>query len=91
MASSKLDEVHMIASASAFVPEGVTSLSDPLLTSAESAEILGTSEPTFWRWVREKRVPPAVKLGGLSRWPRSEILNVIEKAKAARFVSPEAA
>lgn len=81
----------MITSASAAASEGITSLSDPLLTSAESAEILGTSEPTFWRWVREKRVPPAVKLGGLSRWPRSEILDVIEKAKAARFASSQAA
>ncbi|WP_458358887.1 helix-turn-helix transcriptional regulator [Tabrizicola fusiformis] len=29
-------------------------------------------------------VPRPVKLGGLSRWPLSEILAVIDKAKAAR-------
>lgn len=81
----------MILSSTALAPVGTISVPDPLLTSSESAEILGTSEPTFWRWVREKRVPPAVKLGGLSRWPRSEILEVIEKAKAARFAKTEVA
>lgn len=81
----------MNSSTSTAAMTSVTSVIDPLLTSSESAEILGTSEPTFWRWVREKRVPPAVKLGGLSRWPRSEILDVIERAKAARFASSEAA
>lgn len=58
---------------------------DPLLTSAEAALLLDASEPTLWRWVRQRRLPPPIKLGHLSRWPRSEIVGVIEKAKAARF------
>jgi predicted DNA-binding transcriptional regulator AlpA len=57
---------------------------DPLLTAREGAAELQISEPTFWRWVKQGILPRAVRLGGLSRWPRSEILVVIEKAKAKR-------
>ncbi|WP_137111125.1 AlpA family transcriptional regulator [Rhodobacter sp. SY28-1] len=58
---------------------------DPLLTVRESARILQISVPTFWRRVADGTVPKPVKLGGLSRWPESEILAVIEQAKAARI------
>jgi predicted DNA-binding transcriptional regulator AlpA len=57
---------------------------DPLLTVREAAALLQISVPTFWRRVADQTVPRPVKLGGLSRWPRSEILMVIETAKAAR-------
>lgn len=57
---------------------------DPLLTVREAAALLQVSVPTFWRRVADCTVPRPVKLGGLSRWPRSEILAVIDKAKAAR-------
>lgn len=57
---------------------------DPLLTVRESAEMLQISVPTFWRRVADKTVPRPVKIGALSRWPRSEILAVIERAKACR-------
>ncbi|BAB51909.1 msr5461 [Mesorhizobium japonicum MAFF 303099] len=57
---------------------------DPLLRDIEAAAILGMSKPTFWRRVRDKTAPQPVKIGGMSRWPRSEILAVIERAKAAR-------
>jgi predicted DNA-binding transcriptional regulator AlpA len=59
-------------------------ITDPLLTARESAAHLQISEPTFWRWVKQGIVPHAVKLGGMSRWPQSEILEVIERAKAQR-------
>lgn len=58
--------------------------SDPLLTVKEAASILHISVPTFWRWRANGLVPKPIKLGALSRWPQSEILEVIEKAKAAR-------
>lgn len=64
--------------ASTFVPV------DPLLIAREAAAILQISVPTFWRHVANGLVPKPVKLGGLSRWPKSEILAVIETAKAAR-------
>lgn len=61
-----------------------TAVTDPLLKDAECCEIIGCSVPTWWRWVREGRAPKPVKLGKLSRWPRSEIFGLIESAKAAR-------
>ena len=57
---------------------------DPLLTVREGANELRCSVPTFWRWVANGTLPKPVKLGGMSRWPRSELLAVIETAKAAR-------
>ncbi len=60
---------------------------DPLLTACEGAEELQISIPTFWRWVANGILPKAVKLGGLSRWPRSELLAVIERAMAKRDIS----
>lgn len=57
---------------------------DPLLTVREAATLLGVSIPTFWRWVADGTISKPIKLGSLSRWPRSEILAVIERAKAAR-------
>ena len=57
---------------------------DPLLTAREGAVELQISVPTFWRWVAQGTLPKAVKLGGMSRWPRSELLAVIERAKARR-------
>ena len=57
---------------------------DPLLKANEAANLLQISIPTFWRHTANGLIPKPVKLGGLSRWPQSEILAVIEKAKAAR-------
>lgn len=59
-------------------------ITDPLLKDKEAAPLLGISIPTFWRRVADGTVPKPIKLGALSRWPRSEILAVIERAKAAR-------
>lgn len=58
---------------------------DPLLRDREAALTLGVSVPTFWRRVKDGTVPKPIKLGGSSRWPKSEILKVIEQAKAARY------
>lgn len=57
---------------------------DPLLTGKEAASRLCASYPTFLRRVADGTIPKPIKLGALSRWPESEILAVIEKAKAAR-------
>lgn len=60
-------------------------IDDPLLDVRESAAILDVSVPTFWRKVSAGVFPKPIKLGPqLSRWPRSEILGVIEAAKARR-------
>lgn len=57
---------------------------DPLLNDVEGCAILGIAKPTWHKWVKRGLIPKPVKLGHLSRWPRSEILAVIENAKAAR-------
>lgn len=59
-------------------------MTDPLLTAREGADLLQVSIPTFWRWAAKGLLPKPVKLGGLSRWPQSEIIAVIERAKAQR-------
>jgi predicted DNA-binding transcriptional regulator AlpA len=62
-------------------------LTDPLLTVREGAAVLQMSVPTFWRRVADGTVPKPVKIGSLSRWPRSEIIGVIEQAKARRYAA----
>lgn len=59
-------------------------LTDPLLTAREGAAELQISVPTFWRWAANGTLPKPVKLGNMSRWPRSELIEFVEKAKAKR-------
>ena len=59
-------------------------INDPLLKDREGAAYLNVSVPTFWRRVADGTIPRPIKLGGLSRWPQSEIAGVIEKAKNRR-------
>ena len=58
--------------------------SDPLLTATECANALQISLVTFWRRVADGTIPGPLKLGKLSRWQRSDIMGVIEAAKARR-------
>lgn len=61
---------------------------DPLWTAKESASFLQMSLATFWRRVQDGTIPPAVRLGGsYVRWPKSEIVAFLERAKADRFPS----
>lgn len=57
---------------------------DHLIRDSDAAGMLGCSKATFWRRVADGTIPGPVKIGGMSRWPRSEIMAVIEKAKAQR-------
>ena len=57
---------------------------EALMTAREGADLLAVSLPTFWRRVADGTIPPPIKLGRLSRWPRSEIVAVISSAKAKR-------
>ena len=57
---------------------------DPLIRDADAAGILGCSKATFWRRVADGTIPRPVKIGGMSRWPQSEITAVIEQAKQRR-------
>lgn len=57
---------------------------DLLVSVDVGAALLGMSVASFWRLVADGTIPEPLKLGRLSRWPRSELVAVIEKAKAAR-------
>ena len=57
---------------------------DPLIRDGDAAGMLGCSKATFWRRVADGTIPRPVKIGGMSRWPKSEIDAVIERAKAER-------
>lgn len=57
---------------------------DPLLNAREVSAMLAISLPSVFRHVADGKLPRPIKLGASSRWPQSEILAVIEAAKAAR-------
>ena len=57
---------------------------DPLFRDGDAAELLGCSKATFWRRVADGTIPRPLKIGGMSRWPASEIVAVIEAAKDQR-------
>lgn len=59
-------------------------VTDRLIRDAEGAALLDCSKATFWRRVADGTIPRPVKIGGMSRWPKSEIEAVIERAKAQR-------
>lgn len=62
----------------------VSTHADPLIRDSDAAVLLGCSKATFWRRVSDGTIPRPVKIGGMSRWPQSEIVAVIEAAKARR-------
>lgn len=57
---------------------------DPWLSAVEAATLVGISKNTFRRGVAVGRFPKPIRLGGLVRWPRSEILDALEALKANR-------
>jgi predicted DNA-binding transcriptional regulator AlpA len=59
---------------------------DPLIRDRVAAGLLGCSPTTFWRRVADGTIPRPVKIGGMSRWPMSEIEAVVASAKARRDV-----
>ncbi|PHP27621.1 DNA-binding protein [Limimaricola cinnabarinus] len=58
-----------------------------LINVRDGAEYLGCSVPTFWRRVADGTIPPAIKIGGMSRWRLSDIEAVIAKADAQRHAA----
>lgn len=57
---------------------------DPLIRDREAAALMGASVSTFWRNVQKGVIRRPIKIGGLSRWRKSEIEAVIAKAEAER-------
>ena len=64
-----------------------TSHPDPLLNRKEVGSLIGVSSVTVWRRVKDGTLPKPIEIGGTRRWPKSEILACIEKAKNARLIA----
>lgn len=57
---------------------------DRLLSVKDTARALGCSVATVWRRSADGTIPEPIKIGGTTRWPHSEIMALIESAKAQR-------
>jgi predicted DNA-binding transcriptional regulator AlpA len=58
--------------------------SERLLTDREAGEYFGVSRQTVWTYVRKGIIPKPLTFGGITRFPLSDILGVIEAAKQQR-------
>ncbi len=43
------------------------------LSVREAAALLGVSTRTWWRWAANGTAPPAVRVGGVTLWRRSQL------------------
>jgi predicted DNA-binding transcriptional regulator AlpA len=55
-----------------------------LISDKDGAIMIGCSPATWWRRVSDGTLPQPIKIGGLTRWRRDEILAAIEDASAKR-------
>lgn len=62
---------------------------DGLIRDTDAANIIGCSKSSFWRRVADGTFPQPVKIGGLSRWLKTDILDAIESAKNKRDESAQ--
>jgi predicted DNA-binding transcriptional regulator AlpA len=46
---------------------------DTLLRDTDVAAMLGVGRSTLWRWVSNGQLPNPIKIGGVTRWWKSEI------------------
>lgn len=49
-----------------------------LITDKECAALYGCGVSTWWRWVKEKKTPAPVRIGGVTRWRISELESHLE-------------
>ena len=54
------------------------------------AALLDTSRTTIWRYVRNGLLPPPLKIGGLTRFDRLEVLSFVKTQHANADVSGDA-
>jgi predicted DNA-binding transcriptional regulator AlpA len=45
------------------------------LRVGQVAEIYGVSTPTIWRWLKENRIPKAIKIADSTRWLSKEVID----------------
>lgn len=55
-----------------------------LIQDKVAAEMVGCSRATFWHCVKDGTIPAPIRIGGLTRWPVSEITTLIKSATKAR-------
>jgi predicted DNA-binding transcriptional regulator AlpA len=55
-----------------------------LLSAREAATMLGMSVATVWRRTNDGTLPEPVRIGGMTRWVREELIEVISAAQARR-------
>lgn len=73
----------------ALEPAGGRTTTDPtgsekLLRDEDLAHILNCSVSTVWRRVGDGTISRPLKIGGMSRWPPSEVAVIIERARQER-------
>lgn len=61
----------------------MSKLFETLMTVDEVAQMLAIAPNTVWRHARNGHLPRPIKIAGATRWRRTEIEAVIEKAAAA--------
>jgi predicted DNA-binding transcriptional regulator AlpA len=66
------------------IPEKPRIAPDPLLTDKDVAKLLCASVATVWRRVQDGTLKRPIKIGMLSRFPQSDIVAFIERAKMSR-------
>ena len=66
------------------IPEKPRIAPDPLLTDKEAAKLLNVSVASLWRRVQDQSIKRPIKIGMLSRFPQSDIVAFIERAKTSR-------
>jgi predicted DNA-binding transcriptional regulator AlpA len=60
--------------------------SQRLIRDTDCATLLGCSKATWWRRVSDGTMPPAIKIGGISRWKLLDVLQVIEQLRAVQLL-----
>jgi excisionase family DNA binding protein len=61
--------------------------SEQLLTTSDICDWLQVAEPTLRTWVRNGAFPKPMKLGQLSRWPRSTVEEYLSNKQAEASAS----
>lgn len=55
-----------------------------LMSDRDASIFLSISRATLWRRVSDGTIPKPVRIGGVTRWRRDELIAVVEKASAQR-------
>lgn len=57
---------------------------DALLRDTDCAALVGVSRATWWRWVSAGTIPAPIRIGGVTRWWRSDIEALLADITDAR-------